>query len=120
MEVKGRCLITGLPRSITITSGEMLEALGEVAASILEAIHNVLERTPPELVADISKNGIVMTGGGSLVWGFDKLIESRTGIETHVADDAISCVAYGTGKSLDSINEMQDGTINLSRKKQMV
>ena len=61
-----------------------------------------------------------MTGGGSLVWGFDKLIESRTGIETHVADDAISCVAYGTGKSLDSINEMQDGTINLSRKKQMV
>lgn len=120
MEVKGRCLITGLPRSITVTSGEMLEALGEVAASILEAIHNVLEHTPPELVADISKNGIVMTGGGSLVWGFDKLIESRTGIETHVADDAVSCVAYGTGKSLDSINEMQDGTINLSRKKQMV
>ena len=86
---------------------------------ILEAIHGVLERTPPELVADISTNGIVMTGGGSLVWGFDKLIESHTGIETHVADDAISCVAYGTGKSLENVSDMQDGTINLSRRKQM-
>jgi len=60
-----------------------------------------------------------MTGGGSLVWGFDKLIESHTGIETHVADDAISCVAYGTGKSLENVSDMQDGTINLSRRKQM-
>ena len=82
-------------------------------------VHAVLERTPPELVADISTNGIVMTGGGSLVWGFDKLIESHTGIETHVADDAISCVAFGTGKSLDSLDQMQDGTMNLSRRKQM-
>ena len=120
MEVKGRCLITGLPRTITVTSGDMLEALGEPALSVLETVHNVLERTPPELVADISRNGIVMTGGGSLIWGFDKLIESRTGIETRVADDAVSCVAYGTGKALDSLNEMQDGTINISRKKQMV
>ena len=72
---------------------------------ILEAIHGVLERTPPELVADISTNGIVMTGGGSLIWGFDKLIESHTGIETHVADDAISCVAYGTGASLDDLDQ---------------
>ena len=86
---------------------------------ILEAVHSVLERTPPELVADISNNGIVMTGGGSLIWGFDKLIESHTGIETHVADDAISCVAYGTGKSLESIGSMKDGTMNLSRRKQM-
>ena len=86
---------------------------------IIEAIHGVLERTPPELVADISTNGIVMTGGGSLVWGFDKLIQSKTGIETHVADEAVSCVAYGTGKSLDLINDMQEGTINLSRRKQM-
>ena len=67
----------------------------------------------------VSTNGICMTGGGSLVWGFDKLIESHTGIETHVADDAISCVAYGTGKSLDDVDSMQDGTINLSRRKQM-
>ena len=86
----------------------------------MEAIHSVLERTPPELVADISTNGIIMTGGGSLVQGFDKLIESRTGIETHVADDAISCVAHGTGKSLDWVNDMQDGTMNISRSRQML
>ena len=119
MEIKGRCLMTGLPRVFTVTSSEMIEAFEEPAARILEAIHSVLERTPPELVADISTNGIVMTGGGSLVWGFDRLIESHTGIETHVADDAISCVAYGTGKSLDWIADMQDGTMNISRSKQM-
>ncbi len=97
----------------------MIEAFEEVSERILEAIHGVLERTPPELVADISTNGIVLTGGGSLVWGFDKLIEARTGIETHVADDAISCVAYGTGKALESLNSMQEGTMNLSRRRQM-
>ena len=118
-EVKGRCLMTGLPRTFTVTSSEMIEAFEEVSTRILEAVHGVLERTPPELVADISTNGIVMTGCGSLVWGFDKLIESHTGIETHVADDAISCVAFGTGKSLDNVGDMQDGTMNLSRRKQM-
>ena len=119
VEIKGRCLMTGLPRVFSVSSSEMIEAFEEVSTRILEAIHGVLERTPPELVADISTNGICMTGGGSLVWGFDKLIESHTGIETHVADDAISCVAYGTGKSLDDVDSMQDGTINLSRRKQM-
>ena len=118
-EVKGRDLMTGLPRVFTVTSNEMLEAFDEVSSRIVEAIHSVLERTPPELVADISTNGIIMTGGGSLVYGFDKLIEEKTGIETHVADDAISCVAFGTGKSLDWISDMQDGTMNLSRRKQM-
>ena len=119
VEIKGRCLMTGLPRVFTVSSSEMIEAFEEPAQRIVDTIHSVLERTPPELVADISANGIVMTGGGSLVWGFDKLIESHTGIETHVADDAISCVAYGTGKSLESIGSMQDGTMNLSRRKQM-
>ena len=119
MEIKGRCLMTGLPRVFSVSSSEMIEAFEEVSSRILEAIHGVLERTPPELVADISTNGIVMTGGGSLLWGFDKLIESHTGIETHVADDAISCVAYGCGKSLESVGEMQDGTMNLSRRRQM-
>ena len=119
VEIKGRSLMTGLPQVFTVTSSEMIEAFEEPSTRILEAIHSVLERTPPELVADISNNGIVMTGGGSLVQGFDKLIESHTGIETHVADDAISCVAYGTGKSLDSLDDMQDGTINLSRRKQL-
>jgi len=119
MEVKGRCLMTGLPRVFTVSSNEMIEAYEEVTERILETIHSVLESTPPELVADISTNGIVMTGGGSLIWGFDKLVESRTGIETYIADDAVSCVAYGTGKALDWLNDMQEGTINFSRRRQM-
>ena len=120
MEVKGRCLMTGLPKTFTVTSSEMMEAFEEVTVKIVEAVHSVLERTAPELVGDIATNGIVMTGGGSLICGFDQLIEAKTGITTRVADDAISCVAYGTGKSLDSIHAMQDGTMNLSRKRQML
>ena len=119
IEIKGRCLMTGLPKTITVNSTEMMEAFEEPVERILEAVHGVLERTPPELVADISNNGIVMTGGGSLVDGFDKLIEARTGIHTVVAEGAISCVAEGTGRSLDSLNSMTDGTVNLSRRKQM-
>ena len=119
IEIKGRCLMTGLPKTITVNSTEMMEAFEEPVERILEAVHNVLERTPPELVADISNNGIIMTGGGSLVDGFDKLITARTGIHTVVAEDAISCVAEGTGKSLDSLGDMQDGTVNLSRRRQM-
>ena len=119
MEVKGRCLMTGLPKTITVSSAEMLEAFEEPSERILETIHSVLERTPPELVADISTNGIVMTGGGSLVEGFDKLITSRTGIATMVAENAIACVAEGTGKSLEIISAMQEGTINLSRRRQV-
>ncbi len=119
IEIKGRCLMTGLPKTITVTSEEMMEAFEEPVERILEAIHGVLERTPPELVADISNNGIVMTGGGSLVDGFDKLVSSRTGLQTVVAENAISCVAEGTGKSLESLNSMRDGTVNLSRRKQM-
>ena len=120
MEIKGRCLMTGLPRTFTVTSTEVLEAFEEVTTSIVEAIHWVIERTPPELTGDISTNGIVMTGGGSLIWGFDKLIAAKTGIPTHVAEEAISCVAYGTGKCLDQLASMQDGTMNLSRRRQMM
>jgi rod shape-determining protein MreB len=119
IEVKGRCLLTGLPKVVTVSSTEMMDAFEEPVERIMEAIHSVLERTPPELVADVSTNGIVMTGGGSLVSGFDKLVEARTGIHTMIAEDAISCVAIGTGKSLDSLGSMQDGTMNLSRRKQM-
>jgi len=114
MDVKGRCLLTGLPKVVTVSSTEMMDAFEEPVERIMEAIHSVLA-----LVADISTNGIVMTGGGSLVSGFDKLVTARTGIHTVIADDAISCVALGTGKSLDSLNAMQDGTMNLSRRKQM-
>ena len=119
MDVKGRCLLTGLPKTITVSSAEMLEAFEEPTESILESIHAVLERTPPELVADVSTNGNMMTGGGSMVYGFDKLITSRTGIATSVAENAIACVAEGTGKSLDMITDMQEGTINLSRRRQV-
>lgn len=120
MEIKGRCLMTGLPRTFTVTSTEVLEAYEEVTTSIVEAVHTVLERTPPELTGDISSNGIMMTGGGALIWGFDKLISAKTGIPTHVAEEAISCVAYGTGKCLDTLSAMQDGTMNLSRRRQMM
>ncbi len=120
LEIKGRCLMTGLPRVFTVTSTEVLEAFEEVTARIVEAIHAVIERTPPELVGDISTNGIVMTGGGAMVWGFDKLVSSKTGIPTRVADDAVSCVAYGTGNCLDNLDAMQDGTMNLSRRRQMM
>ena len=119
MDVKGRCLLTGLPKVVTVSSTEMMDAFEEPVERIMEAIHSVLERTPPELWADVSTNGIIMTGGGSLVYGFDKLVSARTGIHTTVAEDAISCVVLGTGKSLDSLNSMQDGTMNLSRRKQM-
>ena len=119
MEVRGRCLMTGLPRTFTVSSSEILDALEEVSSAIVEAVHWVLERTPPELTGDISANGITMTGGGSLIWGFDKLIASKTGIPTRVADEAVSCVAYGTGNCLENLSKMQDGTMNLSRQRQM-
>ena len=119
VEVKGRCLMTGLPKVFSVSSSEMIEAFEEPAERILEAVHSVLERTPPELVADISTNGIVMTGGGSLVAGFAELVSSRTGIATTVAENAIQCVAMGTGQILEMIASMQDGTMNLSRRKQM-
>jgi len=118
VEVKGRCLMTGLPKVITINSDELTEAFEECATQVLEAVHSVLERTPPELIGDIAQNGIVMTGGGSLLRGFDQLIEFKTGIRTYVADDAVSCVAKGTGKCLANMNLMPDGTLNLARNKE--
>lgn len=119
IEVKGRCLMTGLPRMVTVSSTEMIEAFDEVSEQILEAIHRVLENTQPELVADISENGIVITGGGAMLWGFDRLIESSTSIKTTIADDADMCVAYGLNKSLEVINDMQEGPLNLSRRRQL-
>jgi len=118
-EVKGRCLLTGLPRLVVVSSTDVLEAFEEVTERIVEAVHSVLEITPPELVDDISRNGITMTGGNSLLWGFDKLIESRTSISTYIADDADLCVANGLGKALNWVGDMHEGTINLARRKQM-
>ena len=116
-EVKGRCLVTGLPRSVTISSTDMVEALEEPVAQVLEAIHMVLERTPPELTADVSQNGIVLSGGGSQIWGLDKLIQERTGITTLLVDDALSCTAYGAGRMLQNLDDMNEGMINLARRK---
>ncbi len=106
METHGRNLITGLPATITISSSEMLEALEEPVEQIYEAIHSVLERTPPELMADISARGIVLTGGGALLYGLDKLLSHKIGIDVVAADDAISCVAIGTGRALNILERM--------------
>lgn len=103
MDCRGRDLITGLPKNITVSSEEMLDALKEPVNAISDAVHAVLEKTPPELASDISSRGIVMTGGGSLLFGLDRLLEKRTGIPTYIAEDAVSCVAKGTGMSLDHI-----------------
>ncbi|HHV96764.1 MAG TPA: rod shape-determining protein [Clostridiaceae bacterium] len=107
MEVRGRNLISGLPKTITVSSSEIMEALEESVSAIVEAVHSVLERTPPELAADIGDRGIVMTGGGGLIYGLDKLIQKETGINVVIAEDAISCVALGTGKALESLDELE-------------
>ncbi len=117
IEVKGRCLREGLPRLIRIASFEMPQALEEPIRAIVEAVCSVIERTPPELIGDVLANGIVMTGGGSLIYGLDRLIESVTGIRTRVADKAVSCVAVGTGVALDYISSLPEGTVNLSRQR---
>ncbi len=109
MSIKGRNIATGLPVEIEITSEEMREALESSANQILEGVHSVLEETPPELAADISERGIYITGGGGLISGLDKLLQERTGIPVMIAEDAISCVAIGTGKALSHIDLLQSG-----------
>ncbi len=106
MDIRGRDLTTGLPKTVTVFSSEMMEALEEPANLIVDAVHSVLEKTPPELAADISDKGIYMTGGGCLIDGLDKLLQERTGINVMIAEDAISCVALGTGKALDNLDNM--------------
>ncbi len=106
MDVTGRNLVNGLPRTINVSSNETIEALQEPLQAILDTIHTVLERTPPELSADISENGICMTGGGALLYGLDRLISEHTKIPCYVAEDTISCVALGTGKVLENLDVM--------------
>ena len=108
MDVRGRDLVTGLPVTITIHSSEMLEALEEPANMIIDAVHSVLEKTPPELAADISDRGIYMTGGGALLDGLDKLIQEVIGVKVIIAEDAVSCVALGTGKALDNLDALDE------------
>lgn len=115
VSVKGRCLMTGLPKTITLKTSETAEAFAEGANQIVDAIKSVLERTPPELVGDIYKDGVTMTGGGALLRGLDVLISQNTGIPVHIAEDAVRCVVLGTGKELDTLSYRQDGILNIAR-----
>lgn len=115
LDIKGRCLVQGLPRVARITSQEIPDALEEPITAVIEAVCSVIERTPPELIGDILQNGIVMTGGGSLLYGLDRLIAYATGIRTRVAAHPIQCVAIGTGKSLENISHIPESSINISR-----
>lgn len=112
MEVRGRNLLTGLPKTLKISSSEMLEAMAEPISHIVEAVHTVLERTPPELAADIGDKGILMTGGGALLYGIDKLISKKTGIDVRIADNPIGSVAIGTGKALEWIHLLESDLID--------
>ena len=105
LDVRGRNLVTGLPKTITVTSDETEEALREATAQIVEAVHGVLEKTPPELAADIADRGIVLTGGGCLLQGLEELIEEKTGINTMTAEDPMTAVAIGTGKFIEFLSD---------------
>ena len=102
MDIRGRSLVSGLPKTIQISSDEVYDALMEPAMTIVEEIRGILEETPPELIGDISNRGIVLTGGGALVYGMERLIQSEIGIQTCLADEPEACVAFGTGKALDN------------------
>ena len=112
MLCKGRNLVSGLPETVEISSDEILEALNEPLDEICEAVHNVLERTPPELAADVGEAGIIITGGGAYLRGLDKRIKERTGIRTIIADEADVCVARGTGESLKYIDVISKNSLN--------
>ena len=105
MDIRGRNLVTGLPKTVTVSSDETGEALREVTSQIVDAVHSVLERTPPELAADIADRGIVLTGGGALLHGLEDLIEENTGITTMTAEEPLTAVAIGTGKYIEFLSE---------------
>lgn len=114
MEVRGRDLVSGLPKNVTITARECNIALHEPIEAVVSATKEVLEKTPPELSADIMNKGIIMTGGGAMLHGLDTLISERTGLPVYLADEAISCVALGTGKALSMLDLLQSSK-NLGR-----
>ena len=109
---RGRDLVTGLPRNVEISSDEISQALEEPLDEICEALHSVLERTPPELAADVGESGIIITGGGAYLRGVDRKIEERTGIRTIIAENADCCVAKGTGEALKYINIISKNSLN--------
>lgn len=117
LEVKGRGVLEGLPKSVKLTSSEMVGALEEPITQIVEAVCSVIEKVPPETLKDITKKGIIMTGGGSMLYGLDRLIANVTGIKTKVAENAISCVAIGTGKALERFLRDPEKAISFSKVK---
>ena len=110
IDVRGRNLISGLPQAIVVGSNEMIDALEEPLQSILESVRSIFEKTPPELASDIAENGICLTGGGALLYGMDKFIAEHTKVPCYVAEDPISCVAIGTGKVLENLEDFSIGT----------
>ena len=119
MNVKGRDAKTGMPKLVTLTSTEIYEVLRRPARQIADEVLSVLDQTSPELVGDVSENGITLTGGCSQVWGFAELLMERTGVSCIVADDPDCCTALGCGKSLSWINDMNEGPINIARRRMM-
>ena len=111
IDVKGRNLISGLPQTIVVSSNEMIDALEEPLQAILESVRSMFERTPPELASDVAENGICITGGGALLYGIDKFIAEHTKVPCYIAEDPISCVAIGTGKVLESIDDFTRGAV---------
>lgn len=110
MDIRGRDLVSGLPKTVRVTSRESYEAMAEPVEAVVSAVKEVLEKTPPELAADIINKGIVMTGGGALLNGLDILIARETGLPVHVAEDSISCVASGTGRALSMLHILQNAS----------
>lgn len=117
MTVLGRDVKTGMPRELSLSSSDIREVLFRLARQICDDVLSVLENTSPELVSDVARNGIVLTGGGSQLRGMDQLLSERTGVRCAVADDPASCVVFGCGKSLASISKMREGPINIARKR---
>jgi rod shape-determining protein MreB len=113
MEVRGRNLAEGLPRSFTLNSNEILEAIQEPLSGIITAVKTALEKTPPELAADVSERGMVLTGGGALLRDIDRLLQEETGIPVIVAEDPLTCVAHGGGRVLELIDELGPEVLSL-------
>ena len=116
LTVKGRCLSTGLPRAISLTAQETAEAFAPAAEVIVAAVHRVLERTPPELAADVAEHGLLLTGGGSLLRGLDALLTQRTGIRAQVAESPVQAVALGLVQTLPQLSKRQEGVLHLARR----
>ena len=118
LEVRGRDILAGLPKTITVTSEEIREALSEPLSAILEAVRIALERTPPELCSDLIERGLILAGGGALLRGFDKLISEETGLPVHIADDPLTAIALGTGRCLSDFRLLKRLSVNSQNTKE--